>query len=709
VAQKHYTTCSLCEATCGLVVETEGKSVVSIRGDDDDPFSRGYLCPKAIALQDLYDDPDRLKTPVRRTPDGWEPIGWDEAFDEAVRGIRDVQARCGRDSLAVYHGNPTVHSLGAMTTGQLFFGRVRTRNRYSATSADQLPHMLAGLLMFGHQLLLPVPDVDRTDFMLILGGNPVVSNGSLMTAPDIKKRLEAIRARGGTLVVVDPRRTETAAIADRHLFIRPGTDALLLLAMLHTMFGDELVDLGRLAAFTDGVDDLRGLVRRFAPDEVAAAVGIAAGDIRGLARDFAAAPSAVCYGRVGLCTQEFGGLAAWLVNAVNIVTGNLDRAGGAMFATPAFDLVSIAARGGRRGSFARWHSRVRGLPEFGGEVPVSTLADEILTEGPNQVRAVITSAGNPVLSTPNGDKLDRALDDVEFMVSIDPYINETTRHADIILPPTTPLERDHYDVAFGALMVRNTAKFSPAVFPREPDQRHDWEIALELWSRWETDERSTLGRIAAAGIRALGSRVTPRVLVDAAVRFGPHKLSLKKLLDAPHGIDLGPLQPRFPELLYTEPKRIALAPEPFVDDIDRLVARTGELAAPHELRLIGRRHLRSNNSWMHNSYRLVKGKPRCTLLVHPGDAKTHGLTGGKSARITSAAGSVVVQVEVSEDMMPGVVSLPHGWGHARDGVELSVAGEHAGVSVNSLTDDAVLDEMSGNAVFSGVPVRVEAL
>lgn len=700
----HYTSCNLCEATCGVAIEVEGANgqqrVVSVRGDEADEFSRGYICPKATALADIHHDPDRLKVPLQRTATGWRELSWDDAFDEVARRIEDVQDRHGNNAVAYYQGNPTVHSLGAMTFGQIFFRRVKTRNRYSATSADQLPHMLAGLLMFGHQLALPVPDLDRTDYLVILGGNPLVSNGSLMTAPDFKRRMRDIQARGGVVIVVDPRRTETAELADRHLFLRPGTDALLLLGVIHTLFGEGLVALGALADRVAGLDELRAAADGFAPEQVAGATGVAADDIRTLARELAGAPRAACYGRVGLCTQEYGGLAAWLVNAVNVLTGNLDRPGGAMFPTPAFDLVAMANRLGQRGSYARYRSRVSGLPEFGGELPVAALAEEIETPGDGQIKALITAAGNPVLSIANGSRLDRALPKLDFMVSIDIYKNETTRHADIILPPTFLLERDHYDVAFGIVSVRNVAKYSPAVFTRAPQQRHDWEIFAELATRVGL-RGSPVRKLAARAARAALLRVGPRGMVDLAVRTGPHKLSPRALHGAPHGLDLGPLQPRLDTLLGG--RRIQLAPREYLADLDRLRARE----QPAGLHLIGRRQLRSNNSWMHNSHRLVKGPVRCTLLVHPDDAARLGIADGAQVRVRSRVGEVRVPAAVTDEVMPGVVSLPHGWGHDRDGTQLSVARAHAGASVNDLTDDARFDRLSGNACFNGVPVTVE--
>jgi anaerobic selenocysteine-containing dehydrogenase len=705
-------TCMLCEAVCGLSVETNGNEVTSIRGDEADPFSRGHICPKAAALRDLHGDPDRITQPMRRLPgsDRFEPISWDDALAEATKRLADVQARHGKSAVALYLGNPTVHSYTALLTVPLVGKLLGTRARFSATSVDQLPHMLASLQMLGHQLLLPIPDVDRTSFLLMLGANPLVSNGSIMTAPGIAKRLEALRARGGRLVVVDPRRTETAAIADEHLSIKPGGDAYLLLAILHTLFSERLVKLGRLASFVDGVDAVEALVARFVPARVAARVGIAADRIEKLARDFAAAPSAVCYGRVGVCTQEFGGLAAWLINVVNIVTGNFDRAGGSMLTTPAADLVGLATRLGERGHFGVWKSRVRGLPEFGGELPVAALAEEIETPGDGQIRALITHAGNPALSTPNGARLSRALAGLDFMVAIDIYRNETTRHAHLILPTSFGLERDHYDLAFYALAVRNAARYVSPVLTPPPGVRHDWQVlldlALGLSARGGGRKDTTLVWMMRA-IRWLG----PRRVLDLLLRFGPHKLSLKRLEREPHGIDLGPLEPRLPSVLATKDKRIALAPPMFVDDVARLEAQldaTVATTSPDQLLLIGRRNLRSNNSWMHNSQRLVKGPEACTLLMHPDDARARGLADGDRVEVRSRVGAVAVPLALSADIAVGVVSLPHGWGHGGDGVALRVAQSRAGASINDLTDEERLDALSGNASFSGLPVTVSA-
>jgi anaerobic selenocysteine-containing dehydrogenase len=714
----HYRSCNLCEAICGIEITDAGNERLDIRGDKDDPFSRGYICPKAVALQDLHYDKDRLRHPVRRTPTGWERISWTEAFDEITKNFKRIRAQHGRNSIATYLGNPTVHNYGALLFAPGFLRSLRTRNKFSATSVDQLAHHLASFLMLGHQLLLPVPDIDRTKFFLILGANPAVSNGSMMTAPGMNRRLEEIRRRGGKVVLIDPRHSETARFADRHLFIRPGTDVLLLLALLHVIFEENLTNLDQLAPFTKGVETVAQLVTEFAPERVARITGIESNHIRALAREFAGSESAVCYGRIGLSTQEFGGVCQWLINVLNIVTGNLDRLGGAMFTLPAFDPMSLPESLAPRGSFGRWHSRVRKLPEFGGELPVATLAEEILTEGDGQVRAFVTLAGNPVLSTPNGRELDRAFASLEFMVSIDCYINETTRHAHIILPPSSPLERGHYDIAFHLLAVHNTTKFSPPLFERSRETRHDWEILLELETRMKHD--GIVGSLK----RKLGKQFfTPERILDLGLRFGPYGarlnpfskgLTLRKLRKAVHGIDLGPMTPCLPGRLQTADKQIDLAPVVFVKDVERVKTRfLAETAfdSNGHLLLIGRRQLRSNNSWLHNSERLVKenpAKPRCTILMHPIDAADRDVLHGQKVVVRSRVGSIMLPVEISEEIMRGVVSIPHGWGHDRSGNQQSVAQQHAGASINDLTDQQTVDALCGTAAFNGTAVTVAA-
>lgn len=695
----HHRACHLCEAICGLTIETEDRAdgsrqILSIKGDAQDSFSRGHICPKAVALQDIQNDPDRVRQPLRKVAGQWQPIAWDEAFELVAERLAAIQAEHGRNAVAVYQGNPSVHNYGLMTHSNYFLGQLKTRNRFSATSVDQLPHHLTSYLMYGHGLLLPIPDIDQTRFMLILGGNPLASNGSIMTVPDVEKRLKALKARGGKLVVVDPRRSETAAMADQHVFVRPGNDAALLLGLLNTLFDEGLTRETPLPV--NGLEQVRAAIAPFTAEAMSARCGVAAADIRQLARDFAAAESAVCYGRMGVSTQAFGSLCHWLIQLINLVTGNLDRVGGALCTSPAVDLVASTAGG----HFNVWQSRVSGLPEYGGELPVAALAEEMLTPGEGQVRALITVAGNPVLSTPNGRQLERALDGLEFMVAIDLYINETTRHADLILPPTAPLEHDHYDTTFNMFAVRNVTRFNEPVLAKPAGALDDWEIFVGLAQAFA----------ARNGIE-LKPTMAPQQMIDMGLRYGPygekseHKLNLAALRDAPHGIDLGPLQPNLAARLKTESGAIEAAPELLVADLARFAAQPQPAAG--ELVLIGRRHVRSNNSWMHNYQRLVKGKPRHQLLMHPDDMAGRGLSDGQRVRVQSRVGVIEVEAVASDEMMPGVVSLPHGWGHARPGVQMAIASAQPGASANDLTDERQLDAVSGNAALNGVPVRVE--
>jgi anaerobic selenocysteine-containing dehydrogenase len=652
----------------------------------------------------VHADPDRLRRPVRRVrggPDGdrWEEIGWDEAVRYAVDGLADTIDRHGRDGVAVYLGNPNVHSLGAMTHGTQVVKAIGSRNTYSATSVDQLPHQLVAHLMFGHQLMLPIPDIDRTDYFLVLGANPMASNGSLMTVPDFPNRLRELKARGGRMVVLDPRRTETAKVATEHHFIRPGTDAVVLLAMIHTVLAEGWET---PPPYVDGLETVRGAVEPFTPEVAEQVSGVPAATIRQITEELAHAGSAAAYGRIGVSTQAFGTVCAWAVTCLNALTGNLDRPGGVMFTSPAVDIVGRRFVG--RGHHDKWRSRVRGLPETGGELPVATLADEILTPGDGQVRAMLTLSGNPVLSTPDGKRLGEALAGLDFMVAVDIYLNETTRHADVVLPPTTALERDHYDLVFHALAVRNTARFTPAVLPKPDGARHDWEIlrdlALGLLAR--SDRRRPLKKRAVTQARL---RLSPTRIVDLLLRTGGGKLSVRKLRQNPDGVDLGPLRPGLPERLQTKDKRVDLAPRLVMDDLARVLDALPS-PAPDELLLIGRRHQRDNNSWMHNTERLTKGRARHQLYMHPEDLTDRGLEDGAAVEVTSRVGKVTVEVRATDEMMPGVVSLPHGYGHAGS-PGTTAARRLPGVSINDLTDPERLD-VSGNAAFSAVPVRVTA-
>ena len=708
-----YVTCPLCEATCGLEVTLDDTwTVARVRGDAEDVFSQGFICPKGGSLGALHHDPDRLRTPVVKRGGDWVPVSWDEAFAEIDRRLSPLLEAHGRDAVAVYVGNPSAHNLSAQLYGRVLMKGLGSRNVFTASTVDQMPKHISAGLMFGAPLSIPVPDLDRTMHLLMLGANPLASNGSLMTAPDVRGRLRAIRERGGKVVVVDPRRSRTAEHADEHHPIRPGTDALLLFSLVHVLFEEDLV---RPVEPVSGVAEVRELAVPFAPEAVAARTGIAAADIRRMARELGTVERAAVYGRIGTTTQAFGTVASWLVDVLNVLTGNLDREGGAMFPLAAAG-QSNATDGSRRGfTMGRWSSRVRGLPESLGELPVATLADEIETPGEGQVRALITMAGNPCVSTPNAARLTQAIESLDFMVSLDVYINETTRHADVILPGPTPLEREHYDLALYQLAVRNVANWTPAVL--DTDLPQEWETILRLagvatGQGPDADIDALDGFVAAEVARRAGVDVSvaegrrgPARLLDLLLRGGPYDLTLADLEAAPHGIDLGPLAPRLPGVLRTPSGVIELAPEPVVADVPRLIAELDR--APDEFVLIGRRQLRSNNSWMHNLTPLVKGKPRCTAHVHPDDAARLGLEDGALARVRSRAGEIEVPVEVTDAVMPGVVSIPHGWGHDVEGVRLGVASAHAGVNSNLLADETLVDAVSGTAVLNGIPVELE--
>ena len=704
--------CNLCEAICGLELTIEGTGpearVTSIRGNPSDPLSRGYLCPKGVSLADVHADPDRLRAPVRRVGTGadaeWLEIGWDEALDRVADGLAGAINAHGRNAVGVYLGNPNAHSLGSATHGLAMVKMLRTRNRFSASSVDQIPHQLVAWQLYGHQLLLPIPDIDRTSYFLVFGANPMASNGSLMTVPDFPNRLRALKARGGRMVVVDPRRTETAKVADEHFFVRPGSDAVVVLAMVRTLFEEGLT---RPAPYVDRVDAVRELVEPFTPEVAERVSGIGADDVRRLARELATAQGGAAYGRIGVSTTGFGSLAQWGIQCLNILTGHFDQPGGVLFTEPAIDFVARRFVGPviGRGHYDLWRSRVRGIPEYGGELPAAVMREEIETPGEGRIHAMLTIAGNPELSTPDGKRLGEAFDSLDFMAAIDIYVNETTRHADVILPPTTALERDHYDIVFHGLAVRNTARWTPAALPKPEGAKHDWEIYRELGLRVQRRLVRRPGlRIRLTQRARLAA--SPRQIVSGLLRI-TGTTTLKQLLRHPEGVDLGPLRPTMPERLQTENHRIDLAPDLVVGDLPRLHAWVEErvAAAADGLVLIGRRHKQDNNAWFHNIERVNRGRPRHQLLMHPDDLAERGIADGDLVTVTSRVGAVTVDVQATDDLMRGVVSLPHGYGHQADGVRLARASKVPGVSINDLTDPDLLD-LSGNAALSGVPVTV---
>jgi anaerobic selenocysteine-containing dehydrogenase len=684
-----YRACHLCEAICGLEFKLRGDEIVSIRGDDKDPFSRGHICPKAVAIKDIHDDSNRVRAPMKREGDQWREIGWDEAFALAGEKIAAITATHGDDAVGMYIGNPSVHNSGTLFNVPVVARALKTKNIFSATSVDQLPQQLVSYFMFGHQFMIPIPDIDRTQFMLILGGNPIASNGSMMTVPDVAKRLQAIKDRGGKVVVIDPRRTETADIASEHHFIRPGTDASLLMAIVNTMVAEKKTRIAWPERL-NGLDEALRAIAHVTPDRAATVTGIEAATIRRIAAEFADAPSAVCYGRLGATLQSFGTLNQWLVQLINLITGNLDREGGALPTTPLFPMTGP---GTRPGQYAKTKSRVSGLPSFSGELPSAAMAEEMLTPGEGQIRGMVTVCGNPVLSTPNGRQLDRAFESLEFMVAVDIFINETTRRADLILPPASSIKHTHYDNVFNAFAVRNVARINPPLWPRDENERYDWEILGEL------------GRAIATRLNRepMPARSTESIVEAVLAKTGG--MNAGELAAHPHGIDLGALKPSLYERLETLDRKIACAPAPVLSDIERFNRDVLD-AKPVPITLIGRRHVRSNNSWMHFSHRLVKGKPRHQLLMHPADMAARRITDGGMVEVKSRTGSLRIEVQASDTMMPGVASLPHGWGHDRPGTRLGEAHANPGASFNDVADERRVDAVSGNAALNGTPVDI---
>lgn len=736
----NFRTCPLCEATCGLEIHTKGQEVVHIKGDKLDPFSKGYLCPKGFSVKELHADPDRIRKPMIRRGSDWQEVSWDEAFLEVRKGLQTIIKEYGRNSVAVYLGNPSVHNFGNMLYAPTFLRALGSRNIYSASTLDQIPKQLSSEMMFGSDANLPIPDIDHTNYFLMIGANPLASNGSLMTAPNMRGRLRALRDRGGKLVVIDPVRTVTAKQADEHHFIRPGTDAFFLFALINTLFEEDLVSPGKLVHLINGLEEIKTLSQDFSPEVAAAKCGISATEIRRIAHELAASSKAIVYGRMGTCTQPFGTMNSWLVDVLNVLTGNLDRQGGVMFPTPATRRASSKKVNSIR--YNRYQSRISSMPEVLGELPVSCLAEEMETEGNGQIKGFICVAGNPALSAPNSKRLQAALEKVDFMVSVDCYMNETSRLANVLLPVPSPLEHSHYDIAFYNLSIRNIAHYSKPVFDLPSEQLDDWQILLHLAAavseqnlvgdpltllddytigekikhELKNENSPIYGRDAVEIFSFLKDRKGPERLLDFYLRIGPYGdhfgknsdgLSLSVLEVNPHGMDFGAMKPRITEILQTPSGKIELAPSILVKDVKRLKQSLKSESNP--LVLVGRRDLRSNNSWLHNLPVLVKGEDRCTLWIHSSDANRFGIGKGERAILKSRTGKIEVPVEITDDIMQGTVSLPHGWGHNHTGTRLGVACEHPGVNVNLLTDEQEFDPISGNAVLNGVPVSIEKI
>ncbi|MGH1373674.1 MAG: molybdopterin-dependent oxidoreductase [Cellvibrionaceae bacterium] len=740
MAKTHYRTCHLCETMCGIEVEYEGDQILSIKGDKSDVLSQGNICPKATGLQDIHRDPDRLRQPMIRRPidpnrksddDQWESVSWDEALEYAAKGLAKIQREQGKDAVASYCGRSVAHNVGALLSIEPLRRILGSRNIFTGSTVDQMPHNFVWHHMLGHQFFGTVPDINRTDYYLMLGTNPKISNGAMMsTGANTYKKFNEIRARGGKTVLIDPRRNESAKYMDEHHFIRPNTDALLLIGLIQTIFENDLATAGHLEGHITGWQKIEAMVGEFDLDEIAEVTGIARIDIERIATEFAQAKSAICYGRTGVSMVEFGGLCQWLMQVLNIVTGNLDKPGGMMFPETAIDSLSLSAS-----SWDRYRSRVSARPEFSSEFPMAVMAEEILTPGEGQIRGMIATAGNMVLSMADGKKTEEALRDLDFMVSIDFYLNETTRFADVILPPVGPFEKSHYDLYYHLYDTINWAKYAPALFDAkvpegETSAYTDYEIGIELLSRLAAHRsdsrwRKKLYRSLAQWVK---KHITVERILTLGLRFGPYgkglnpfkknALSLKKLKDNPHGVFLSNLKPCLPQRLFTEDKKVHLAPQVLLDDIPRLQRRfmnieahrnplfAGEPIDGLDLQLISRLTNRTLG-WMHHSYRLVKGKNPCVLLMNPKDADKRQLEDKQNVALSSRRGTIELPLEITEDIMPGVVCMPHLWGHNRPGTRQRIANATPGVSMNDITDIGVIDELTGNAVVNGVPVRVQ--
>ena len=739
----HPRMCPICEAYCGLLVEadTRTKRLVSIRGDHDDPFSKGFICAKGYSWTELHDDPNLIKTPLIKRDGKFVAASWEEAFDLIGERLNAICKEHGPDAVGFYFGNPIAHKVGLLYYTPPLLEILGSKNIYSASTVDTTPKFLSSALMFGDCTAVPVPDVDRTDYFVIQGGNPVVSNGSLLTAPGMPKRIKAIRERGGKVVVIDPRRTETAEIADQHISIRPGTDPYFLLAIINVLFAENLVRLRHLESKVRGIETIRALAAEYPPELVTAACTVPPDVIRQLAREFARSDSAAWYGRFGTCTQSFGTVSSWLQDVINVLTGNVDRAGGMMFPVGIIpNVVFNDVFVGDVPPVNRWQTRVSGLPEFAGTFPNGALIEEIMTPGKGQIRAFITMAGNPVLSNPNSQGLSEAFESLDFMVSLDIYLNETTRHADVILPSPPHAMHSDFPAYFVHLMVRNVPKWSAPIFPLEENQRHDWQALSEIAARLagitveefeEKQLQALLKKFIAEGKHpllhsvdplvaraALGEEPGPDRIYDLLIRTGrngdafgldPDGLNLKKIKQYPHGLDLGPMMPRLDEALKTPDRKIDVAPAYVVADMDRLSAALPEYEQPNSMVMIGRRDPRTNNSWMHNLHVLTKGKNRCTALIHPDDASRLKLSAGALVRVSTHIGAIELPVTITDAILPGVISIPHGWGHDMEGTELDIARRNPGVNFNHIVDQRLMDVPSGNAILSGVPVSVEVV
>lgn len=722
----HHRTCPLCEGMCGVTVKVEGGQVATVRPNRQDVWSQGHVCPKGTTLGALHDDPDRLRTAMVRDGSEWKSASWDTALERLEELAEGVRNRHGPHAFAAYGGNMAGKDATLSRYTGLMLATSGIQQVYSSGTVDQHPKNLSAMLMFGNEWKIPIPDLDNTDLFVIFGGNPAASKGSIFSHRDVMGAMRDLRARGGRVIVIDPVRTKTAQAADQWIGLKPGTDAALMLGVAHVLFARGAVRLRHLDGLIEGLDALRDVAGEFSPQVVAPFCGIEASIIEDLADELIRTDRSAIYGRIGTCTQSFGTLASWMIDVLAILTGNLDRRGGSMWSRPAASLVDMLATLPDGMPVVMGKSRVRGVPAVLGQFPASCMAEEIATPGPGQIKGLVTFAANPALSAPDSGKLAQALPLLECMVSLDNYINETTRHAHVILPSPSFLESAHFDMWSWIFCLTSGGHYSPPVFP--PVDRPDhWRIVARVGAIIGGQPGADIDamddgyfRALATGrgidpdlaITALPERGPARIL-DLAIRAGPFGdrfgavaggLSLDSFRNQPDGVIIGPATPQAQEGFATSSGKIEIAPALILSDIPRLKLALG--ANDPALVLVSRRHLRSMNSWMHNVDTLVKGKDRCTVQMHSADAATRGLEGGDLVTLTSAAGSIVVPMEIDDDIRPGVVSMPHGWGHSDAQTHLSVAKVHPGANTNVLSPGTLVDVISGNAVLNGIPVEI---
>jgi anaerobic selenocysteine-containing dehydrogenase len=742
VAEELKTYCRICEPLCGMVATVEDGELVQLRPDKDHPLSKGFACPKGIAFAEVHNDPDRVLHPLRKNASGeFEQVGWEEALDDIAKRLGAVRAEHGGNSIGGYFGNPSAFNMAHTLWFPAFMKAIGSRNIYSAGSQDVNNRFVASELLYGSPITAPIPDLARTDLLVIIGANPLVSHGSVMSAPRIKEELHGITDRGGRVVVVDPRRSETAREFE-WLPVNPDGDAWLLLSLLHVLFEDGLADQGALAEQARGADDLRRLAAPFAPEETEAHHGIPAADVRKLAEDLANTKRAAVYGRTGTCLGRSGTLTTFLLDAVNVVAGNLDRVGGAMFGTlgaPGERRATKAALGGILKTGAA-RSRIGGFPSVLATMPGALMAKEMTTPGEGQIRALILSAGNPVLSVPNGDELEAALDGLDFFVAMDLYVNETNAHADYVLPATTMYERDDFPIAFQTLFTTPFRQATRAVVPPRGEAREEWTVLEEVMRRMPEGPRRV--RAFQVGRRLFGplakAAMSPMRVADNIVRMGKGGdrfglkrggLNLKKLLDEhPSGVIVDDhLQPgALGTIAWHDDRKVHLDAPGIAEEIERLNERPADPDFP--LSLIGMRELRSENSWMHNSPLLQRGGRVQTARIHPADAEAIGVADGARVAVISPNGRIELPALLTDEVKQGVVAIPHGWGHKGSGSWRTanssgagksdgngngkpVPGTEGGVNINLLMSTEVEDvePLAGMAHLNGVPIRLEAV